>query len=158
MKSIPRSLWVAVAVLLLVGVFTVAYAESVSAPAPAQTATPAPAATATPQAVKPKPPVAVLEIVPVPANAKAPNAITATIKYMTDTAVGPKTAAVALGTTGLTNVPLNVRVLLSSRSADPTVPVTKTTWTLTVPQGSKAALSDAAAPMTSFTPDVSRHL
>lgn len=154
MRGIPRSLLIVTAVLLFVAVCAVAYAESASAPDPAQAATPAPAAAATPQPAKPKPPVAVLEIVPVPANARDPNAITTTIKYMTDTTVGPKTGVVALGTTGLTNVPLNVRVLLSARGADPTVPVTKTTWTLTVPQGSKAALSDAAAAMTSFIPDV----
>jgi hypothetical protein len=34
------------------------------------------------------------------------------------------------------------------------VPITRTTWTLTVPPGSQAKLKDPAAPKTEFTPDI----
>lgn len=99
-------------------------------------------------------PVAVVEIVPVAANAAAdPNVITATLKYITDTAVGEAKATVAMGATGLANVPINVPVHVKCSPADKTVKgVAK--WTLRKPADSKAAIADPAAEVTEFTPDL----
>jgi hypothetical protein len=92
---------------------TVVPSQPTAVPA-APTGAPAPTATAAP-----KPPEAVLQIVNVPANAALPGAITATIQMITDTAVGPSKTTVALGTTGLSNVPINVPIRLSVSAADP---------------------------------------
>ncbi len=114
-----------------------------------------PAPTAAPKATEaPKPPVAVLKVVAVPANANLPNPITGTLKYMTDTAVGERSATAAMGTTGLSNVPINVPIRLQVSAADPKN-TGKPTWTLNnKPAGSKAAFKDPAAMTTEFTPDV----
>jgi hypothetical protein len=66
----------------------------------------------------------------------------------------PPTAKLTIGGAGLTNVPISSTVQLSSAGLDPKVPVTRTTWTLTVPPGSKAALKANNTPATEFTPDV----
>ena len=97
MKALPRILWILIAVALLSGLFVVQCAYAM----PAE------------QDQKPQPPYAVLDILAVPGNIQNANAITGTVKYMTDTAVGPKTATVALFSSGLTNVPISVPVQLS---------------------------------------------
>src|SRR5512135_1126113 len=66
----------------------------------------------------PVPPVAVLKVAAVPGNAALPGAITATVSYITDTAVGAAKGTVAMGTTGLSNVPINVPVRLVVSAAD----------------------------------------
>jgi hypothetical protein len=102
----------------------------------------------------PKPPVAVLKVVAVPGNASLPNPITATLKYITDTAVGEKSATAAMGTTGLSNVPINVPIRLAVSAADPKN-TGKPTWTLVnKPADSKAAFKDPTAMVAEFTPDV----
>lgn len=116
---------------------------------PATPASPAPAGEA-----KPAAPVAVLEIVSLPANARLPGAITATIQVVTDTAVGPGKATVAMGTSGLTNVPVNTAVRLAAKDGDPKNPAKKYAWTLTGPSGTKAAFKDPAAAVAEFTPDL----
>jgi hypothetical protein len=104
---------------------------------------------------RPLPPTAKLEIVNVPMNYRdAGDFITVTIKYITDTAVGPASGVAAMALTGLNNVPINMPVRLAAKGVDPTVPVTRTTWTLTTPPGSQAKLKDPNAPKTEFTPDV----
>ncbi len=105
-----------------------------------------------PQA-SPQPPVAVLKVVPVPGVVTDKNALTATIKTITDTAVGATDRVVALSTAGGGNVPINVPVHVAVSAADPKV-TGKPTWTLTKPTDSKAALKDPAAMETEFTPDV----
>ncbi|MCL4487352.1 MAG: cytochrome c family protein [Chloroflexi bacterium] len=120
-------------------------------PAPAQpTAVAAAQPTAAPKA---QPPVAVLKIVPVAGNPADPNAITATIKYVTDTAVGPSTAVANLYSSGSTNEPVGVPIHIAVVAAD-AKNSGKPTWTLTKPADSKAAIKDPAAMATEFTPDV----
>ena len=105
-------------------------------------------------AATPQPPAAVLKVVEVPAYASEPNAITATVKYVTDTVVGERSAAVAMGTTGLSNVPINVPVRLKVSAADPKNSG-KPTWTIVnKPTDSKATFKDPSAMATEFTPDV----
>ncbi|HEX9074777.1 MAG TPA: multiheme c-type cytochrome [Anaerolineae bacterium] len=99
----------------------------------------------------PQPPVAVLQIVAVPGNAADPNAITATLKYVTDTAVGPASSVVALYTSGLGNVPINVPVVLQVSPKDPKNTGTAT-WTLTKPADSKSTITGTL--VAKFTPDV----
>ena len=101
----------------------------------------------------PQPPVAVLKVVPVPANAALPGAITGTLSYITDTAVGAAKTTAAMGTTGLSDVPLNVPIHLAVSAQDPKNSG-KPTWTLTKPTNSKATIKDPAAMTTEFTPDV----
>ncbi len=116
---------------------------------PAPTAAPKPT-----EAPKPPAPTAKIDIVSVPMNYReAGDFITTTIKYITDTAVGPANAVVATALTGLNNVPINIPVRVAGLGVG-TAPVTRTTWTLTVPPGSQAKLKDAAAAKTEFTPDV----
>src|SRR5512143_3963354 len=173
--SLKRMLFV----LLAVGLFVVACDASTPAPttaptqpaaaattapvAPAPTAVPPTAVPPTPTpAPKPKVPSAVLKIVPVAQNAGSgvdkgdPNVMTTTIKMMTDTVAGPFDSKIALGDIGLTNHSVGVPVHLSAAPAviDAKFPVTKTTWTLTAPPGSKAVIKDPAAAKTEFTPDV----
>src|SRR5450759_1917417 len=139
MKVLPRILWILIAVALLTGLFVVvAYAM------PAEQ-----------DQAKPQPPVAVLNILAVPGNIKNANAITGTVKYMTDTAVGPKTATVALLSSGLPNVPISVPVHLSVTAAEPASKVMTATWTLTAPDGSKAKIKDSKSlTLTEFMPDL----
>ena len=103
------------------------------------------------------PPVpAIVRIVPVSANANVaqePNAITATVKYVTDTAVGPASATRGQSSSGLGNVPINVPVHVLCESPDAKNPG-KPAWTLLKPADSKAVLKDPAAKVTEFTPDV----
>ncbi len=128
--------------------------EATKAPEPTKAAAPTPTTAPAPTPVtKPAPPAAVLEIVALPANPQIPGAITATMTYITDTVVGEKKATVAMGLTGLNNVPINVPVRVAVKPEDPKNPG-KPKWTLTAPNGSKAALKDAAAEKTEFTPDI----
>lgn len=101
----------------------------------------------------PKPPVAELKVVNVPANAALPGAITATIRTVTDTAVGERPAVIAVGTTGLSNVPINEPVRLAVTAQDPKNSGTPN-WTLLKPVASKATLKDPTTMQTEFTPDV----
>ncbi len=110
-------------------------------------------AAVTAQGPAPQPPVAVLKVVPVPGVVTDKNAITTTIKIISDTAVGPTNAVIAMATTGDSNVPINVPVHLAVSAQDPKN-TGKPTWTLTKPADSKAALKDPAAAETEFTPDV----
>lgn len=116
--------------------------------APAATAAPAPAATAAPKA-----PVAKLSADGLPANAALPGAITSTLSYITSTAVGPAKTSVALGTTGLSNVPINVPVMVLVSAADPKNSG-KPTWSLTSPSGSKTTITNTTAMGAKFTPDM----
>ncbi len=120
-------------------------------PRPATASEPAPQATAAPSTAKP--PVAVLKVVPVRPNATFKNALTSTIQVVTDTAVGPRPATVAYGTSGLSNVAINVPIHLAVSAQDPKN-TGKPTWALTKPTDSKAAIKDPAAMETEFTPDV----
>jgi hypothetical protein len=101
----------------------------------------------------PQPPVAVLQVVGLPANAALPGAITATLSYITDTAVGAAKTTVAVGTTGLSNVPINVPVFLQVAAQDPKNSG-KPTWGLTKPADSKATITSTTAMAAKFTPDV----
>ena len=99
-------------------------------------------------------PVAKLSVVGIPANANLPGAITATLSYITDTAVGAAKTTVALPTNGLNNVPINVPVSLMVAPADPKNSG-KPTWTLAgKPVDSKATITTTSALGARFTPDV----
>ena len=103
----------------------------------------------------PVPPVAELEVVAMPGNAALPGAITATVKYVTET--NSASSTVALYTNGLTNVPINVPVYLQVSAADPKNSGTAT-WSLTKPADSKSVITNVTAITTAmvakFTPDV----
>jgi len=104
----------------------------------------------------PQPPVARLEILAIPGYAAGPNAITTTVKYITDTAVGERSATAALYTTGLTNVPISVPVKLQVSAVDPKN-TGKPTWTLSAkPVGSKATVitNTANLNVVQFIPDL----
>jgi hypothetical protein len=95
-------------------------------------------------------------IVPVAANAtRDPNVITGTIQIITDTTVGESDAVIAMGASGLNNVPLNVPVTLECKPDDVTYtgPMTPT-WSLYKPTDSTAEFSDPKANLTKFTPDL----
>ena len=95
-------------------------------------------------------------IVPVAANpAKDPNVLTGTIKIITDTKVGETNAVIAMGASGLNNVPLNVPVTVECKPDDIkyTGPMTPT-WSLYKPSDSKAEFKDPKANLTNFTPDI----
>src|SRR5512140_3530920 len=98
----------------------------------------------------PQPPVAKLSVVGLPANAALPGAITATLSYITDTAVGAAKTTVAVGTSGLSNVPINVPVVLQVSAADPKNSG-KPTWGLTKPPESKATITSTTALGARFT-------
>lgn len=134
---------------LLTMVALIALALMVTAPAAATG--PAPQATAVP--TQGPTPAAVLKVVGVPPNAADKNAITATLKYYTSAESAGTNATVAMGTSGLNNVPVSVPVHLKVQAADPKNSG-KPTWTLTAPAGSKAAIKDPAALETEFTPDL----
>jgi hypothetical protein len=124
---------------------TKAPVAGLNVPAPATS----PTVTATAKVIN-----AAVSIVSVAANpAKDPNVLTATVKLMTDTVVGAYNAVIAMGATGLNNVPVNVPVHLACASDDPKN-LGKPAWTLNKPADSKAAIKDAAAAKTEFTPDV----
>ncbi len=99
----------------------------------------------------PVPPVAKLSVVGLPANAALPGAITATVKYVTDTKVGEASIVRGQGTTGLSNVAINVPVTLMVAAADPKNTGTAT-WSLTKPADSKATITGTMTAR--FTPDV----
>jgi hypothetical protein len=104
----------------------------------------------------PVPPVAKLEIVAMPGDATLPGAITATVKYITET--NSASSTVALYTNGLTNAPINVPVYLKVSAEDPKNSGTAT-WTITAkPVDSKAVITNVTAITTAmvakFTPDV----
>ena len=90
----------------------------------------------------------------IPGNAAKPDAITTTIKYITDTQVGPANGTIASYTSGLTNVPINVPVKLNVTAANPKDKVTKVAWAVSGPKGTKAKISDPAAAKVQFTPDL----
>jgi len=136
--------------LLVIGVIATVLAalsfqalETVSAAPPAQEPTAVPVN-------------AVVSIVPVAANLKDPNVFTGTIKIITDTQVGASNAVIAMGASGLPNVPVNVPVHVQCKpdNLEYTGPMTPT-WALYKPAESKAALKDPKANETEFTPDVS---
>ena len=117
------------------------------------TATPGPKPTEAP--VAPVAPVAALKVLAIPGYASDPNAITTTVKYITDTAVGEAKSTVALYSSGLTNVPISVPVHLQVTAADAKMVVTPT-WALSgKPVGSKAAITTTKNAMVAeFTPDL----
>ncbi|RIK33975.1 MAG: hypothetical protein DCC52_01910 [Chloroflexi bacterium] len=145
------SSWKIVAIAAsVIAVLTIALA--VISFSPAATAVAAPPA----QEPTPAPPSAVVHIVPVPMNRNDPNAITGTLKIITDTQVGESNVTIAMGASGLPNVPVNVPVRVECRAEDVayTGPMTPT-WTLFKPTESQAAFKDPKANLTEFTPDVS---
>ena len=89
------------------------------------------------QGPTPMPPVAVLETVAMPGNAALPGAITATVKYVTETNTASST--VALYTSGLSNVPINVPVYVQVSAEDPKNSGTPT-WSLVKPLDSKSVI------------------
>ena len=93
-------------------------------------------------------------IVPVAANAtKDRNVFTATVKIITSTVVGPANVTIAMGATGLNNVPINVPVhveCVSDNAKNPGKPA----WSLLKPTASKATLVFTNTKQTEFTPDV----
>ncbi len=176
MRSLPKNLITAFGITaLLIGIlFVVAYAtpgatiinessvaESVAGISAQQatTATVAPTRVVTaavPAAPTPTPvPVnAEVSILSVAANtAKDPNVLTATIKYISDTAIGPYNITIGMGATGLGNVPINVPVHAQCVSDDPKNPG-KPAWSLIKPTASKASLVFTNTKTTEFTPDV----
>jgi hypothetical protein len=141
-----RYLWLLIAVLLLLALFA---AVQVSAsPALQEGAT--------------TPPAAVLEFVAVAGNDNVKGAdpimlpITATIKVVTDTKVGPVPRTVVMGISGLNNVPINWPVRFMASSADPAAKVVTYTWSIVgKPADSKVAFpKDLNAAGAELTPDV----
>ena len=182
MRSLPKKLAVVAGVLLLVALMTVACSAPaaptivketvivekpvekivekavpqtvvVEKPVP-QTVVAQPTAAPKPTEA-PKAPEAVLQIIEVPGYANDKNAITATVKYVTDTVVGEKSSVAALYTSGLGNVPIKVPVHLQVSAVDVKMVVTPT-WSLSAkPDGSKAAITRTKDIMVAeFTPDV----
>ncbi|MBI4319160.1 MAG: hypothetical protein HY675_11775 [Chloroflexi bacterium] len=92
------------------------------------------------------PPVAVIQILPVAANLADP--------YVIKAALPGTTSTVAMGATGLPNVPIDVPVVLRGASADPKAMLQTYAWTFSKPSKSKAALSRQDAEIISFVPDV----
>jgi len=123
----------------LIGVLAITFALAPQA-AHAQGPTPTPA-----------PPVAVLKVLAVPGVATDKNAITTTIKIVSDTAVGPSTATIAMATTGGSNVPIKVPVHLAVTAQDPKNSG-KPTWSLVKPPDSKSTITGTMT--AEFTPDV----
>ncbi len=101
------------------------------------------------------PPVAKIEIVAMPGFVSQPGAITATVKYVTETNTASTTAA--LYTSGLSNVPINVPVYVQVSAVDPKNSGTAV-WSLTKPAESKAVITNVTAitmaMVAKFTPDV----
>src|SRR5512143_2121405 len=118
--------------VILAGLLTIAAVMLLLSWSPATVTAQGPAPT-------PVPPVAVLKVVGVPGVATAKNAITTTIKMITDTAVGETSPVVGLSTTGGSNVPINVPVHLAVSAQDPKN-TGKPAWSLTKPSDSKAAI------------------
>ncbi len=98
-------------------------------------------------------PVAVLKALAIPGYASDPNAITATVQYITETGRAAASSVAALYTSGLNNVPIKVPVKLAVSAADPKNTGTAA-WSLTKPADSKATLAFTNTATTSFTPDV----
>ena len=146
MKAISRNLWVVLAVVLLIALLA---AVQVSAAPFHQDATKTP-------------PAAVLELVATAGNNNVKGAdpfmlpITATIKIVTDTVVGPQPATVVMGITGLHNVPINWPVRFLASSADPAAKVVTYTWSIVgKPADSKVVLpKDSNFPGLELQPDV----
>ncbi len=127
--------------------------EPTKAPPAPTVAPPAPTAPAKPTAAAVAP-VAKISIVAVPGYVSDPHAITATITYVTDTAVAkPASATAALYTSGLGNVPINVPVQVVATVADPKNSG-KATFTLSKPAASKATITNTKDLDGKFTPDV----
>lgn len=108
-------------------------------------------ASVTAQGPAPVPPEAVLKTIGIPGNPAWTNAMTVTIKPVTDTAVAAVPSTIANATTGLTNVPINVPVFLQVSAKDPKNTGTPT-WSLTKPPESKATITGTTT--AKFTPDV----
>ncbi|MBI5031763.1 MAG: hypothetical protein HZB51_14640 [Chloroflexi bacterium] len=103
-------------------------------------------------ATTPVPPVAVLKVVAVPGYVSDPNAITATVSYVTDSNISKAASATAaLYTSGLGNVPIKAPVVLQVSAKDPKNTGTAT-WSLTKPADSKATITGTLTGK--FTPDV----
>ncbi|MDP3047532.1 MAG: cytochrome c3 family protein, partial [Chloroflexota bacterium] len=119
--------------------------------APAAPTVPAPTVPAKPTEA-PKPPVASISIAAVPGSASDPHAITATVSYVTETGKTGK-STVALYTTGLSNVPINVPVQVVATVADPKNSG-KATFTLSKPAASKSTITNTKDLDGKFTPDV----
>ncbi len=135
--------------LLVIGVIVAVLAVTpISTTFTAQAAPPA-------QEPTPAPINATVRIVPVTMNPNDPNAITGTIKIITDTKVGESNAVIAMGASGLPNVPINVPVRVECKpdNIEYTGPMTPT-WALYKSPDSKAALKDPKANLTEFTPDI----
>jgi mono/diheme cytochrome c family protein len=130
--------------VILAGLLTIAALMLLLSWSPATVTAQGPAPT-------PQPPVAVLKVVNIAGVVTDPNAITATIKIISDTAVGPANATIAMATTGGSNVPINVPVILQVSAADPKNSGTAT-WSLTKPSDSKATITGTLT--AKFTPDV----
>ena len=133
-----KTLVIMAGAIMLIALFALTFAPVQQVAAQSPTATPVP-------------PVAKLTVVGIPANAALPNAITATLSYITDTAVGAAKTNVAVSTSGLSNVPINVPVSLQVAAVDPKNTGTPT-WSLTAPSGSKATITGTM--FARFTPDV----
>ncbi len=113
--------------------------------------TPATVTAQGPAPATPVPPAAVLKTIGIPGNPAVTNAMTVTIKPVTDTAVAPVPSTIANATTGLTNVPINVPVFLQVSPEDPKNTGTPT-WSLIKPPDSKATITGTTT--AKFTPDV----
>ncbi|MHB1005364.1 MAG: cytochrome c3 family protein [Chloroflexota bacterium] len=102
--------------------------------------TPVSGAAATAATAAPKAPAAAIEIVAVKGNAALPGAIVRELENGTK---------VAMYTNGLSNVPVDVPVVLAANADG----ATKYAWTLTTVGGSKSALDKKDAASVQFTPD-----
>ncbi len=142
--------WKLVAIPVVV-IAIVAIALAVVPFSASQTAVAAPPA----QEPTPAPINAVVNIVPVTMNPNDPNAITGTIKIITDTKVGESNSVIAMGASGLPNVPVNVPVHIECipDNIEYTGPMTPT-WTLYKAPESKSEIKDPKANKTEFTPDI----
>jgi hypothetical protein len=132
------------AAVAMLAVLPITTTYTVIAAPPAQEPTPTP-----------EPINAHVTIVPVARNVKDPNVFTGTIKIMTDTTVPATDAVIAMGASGLNNVPINVPVHVQCDPVGAEAPGTATpTWSLYKPADSQAALKDPKALLTEFTPDI----
>lgn len=142
--------WKLVAIpLVIIGVIAVVLAVTPLSPTVTVLAAPPE------QQPTPEPPNANVIIVPVAANFNDPNVLTATIKIMTGTNGAATDTVIAMGISGLDNVPINVPVRIQCKpdNLEYTGPMTPT-WTLYKPADSKAAFQDPKANLTEFTPDL----
>ncbi|MBI5031764.1 MAG: hypothetical protein HZB51_14645 [Chloroflexi bacterium] len=137
-----KTLVILAGAIMLIALFALTFAPVQQVAAQGPTATPVP-------------PVAKLQVLAMPGNAAAPGAITATIKYVTET--NAASSNVALYTNGLSNVPINVPVYVQVSAVDPKNSG-NAVWSLTKPAESKSVITNVVAITTAmvakFTPDV----